>query len=139
MNEIANLPLSHTLDIFGQYGGLIGLIIAALFLLLAVVLFTASRSRDAQTRAQNEQIAGFTTAIAAQTRDMSEAIRVGLSDQAREFVNALAAQRAAHAEEVAHSRQATDRLLATVERLTLPRVVPIGTDPRPAKRSMGRR
>lgn len=107
----------QTLDLFGQYGGLIGLIIGALFLLLSVLIFINARSRDKQMQFQNDQIAGFAQAISTQSQQMATAIETGLRDQAETFLRGLESIRADHRAERDRDRQDRENLLKTVERL----------------------
>lgn len=113
MGEVGNIPMqqvAHTLDLFGQYGGLIGLVIAMLFFLLAAVLYFNSRSRDAQTAALNTQVGALATSISNQSKEMSQAIREGMAEQAKEFVAALEQIRTDHHKD-------RDRMMGTIEEL----------------------
>jgi len=85
MNSIPLPSPDHTLDLFGQYGGLIGVIIGMLFLLIlagSVIGFFLQRWNSVATHKRMEELAAT---IAGQGKDIAASIR----DTADTFVTAL--------------------------------------------------
>lgn len=109
----------HTLDVFGQYGGLVGLVIGALFIMLFGVVIISSISRDRQIKRQDDQIEKFAQAIAAQTKDITEAIRDGIEGQATNFLHSLETIRADHRADRDRDRTEREMLFLTVKELAV--------------------
>lgn len=114
--------VNKLLEMFGEYGP-VWLMMCVILLLLMAVLWWNGRRTDMQMKASNEQIAGFTNAIAAQGKEISESVRHGLESQATNFVAALTSIREDHKNDRERDRADRERMLGTIERLATKPVV----------------
>lgn len=121
------------LDMFGEYGP-VWLMMCVILLILVAVLWWSGRRTDRQMAASNAQVAGFTTAIAQQSKDISEAVRTGLEKQASDFLSALNSIRADHHADRERDRADRERMLGTIERLAAPPAIKI-VAPKPRRKA----
>jgi hypothetical protein len=105
-----------------------------ILLILVAVLWWSGRRTDRQMAASNAQVAGFTTAIAQQSKDISEAVRTGLEKQASDFLSALNSIRADHHADRERDRADRERMLGTIERLATPPAIKI-VAPKPRRKA----
>lgn len=119
--------VNKLLDMFGQYGP-VWLMMCVILLILVAVLWWGGRRTDRQMTAQSSQIAGFTNAIAQQTRDLSDAVRHGLERQSQDFVASLTSIREDHKHDRERDRADRERMLATIERLAITPTAPRVTE-----------
>lgn len=124
---------SKLLDMFGEYGP-VWLMMCVILLILVAVLWWSGRRTDRQMAASNAQVAGFTTAIAQQSKDISEAVRTGLEKQASDFLSALNSIRADHHADRERDRADRERMLGTIERLATPPAIKI-VAPKPRRKA----
>lgn len=121
------------LDMFGEYGP-VWLMMCVILLILVAVLWWSGRRTDRQMAVSNAQVAGFTTAIAQQSKDISEAVRTGLEKQASDFLSALNSIRADHHADRERDRADRERMLGTIERLATPPAIKI-VAPKPRRKA----
>lgn len=121
---------SELLKMFGEYGP-VWLMMCVILLILVAVLWWSGQRTDRQMAASNAQIAGFTTAISQQGKEISDAVKAGLERQATDFLTALTHIRSDHNADRERDRVDRERMLGTIERLAAkPPVTLVAPKPR---------
>lgn len=96
MDAAALVNPTRTLEIFGHYGGLVGVVIAALILLLLAVLVMGWRSQGKRDAFHAETMRGFANAIRESSEKSATTFSSALREQTGHFLKTVESIRSDH-------------------------------------------